>query len=139
MSHGHPSSDSQAPVAIPELVQRLRAVNQTLPEALQAQILTAGRAIVPDLIILLEETLADDATDQGWTRSQAAKLLGRLGGAQAVPVLLSFLAHYDVLDSYHQDAEAALVALGSLAIEACLEAYPSASHEDLRKGIVAVL
>ena len=139
MSHGHPSSDSQATVSIPELVQRLRAVNQTLPEALQAQILTAGSAIVPDLITILEETLADDETDHGWTPSHAAKLLGQLGGAQAVPVLLSFLEHYDVLDSYHQDAEDALVALGYLAIEACLEAYPSASHEDLRKGIVAVL
>ena len=139
MSHGHPSSDSQATVSIPDLVQRLRAVNHTLPEALQAQILTAGSAIVPDLITILEATLADDETDHGWTPSHAAKLLGQLGGAQAVPVLLSFLEHYDVLDSYHQDAEDALVALGSLAIEACLEAYPSASQEELRKGIVAVL
>ena len=66
-------------------MQRLRAVNHTVPEALQAQILTAGSAIVPDLLTIREATLADDETDHGWTPSHAAKLLGQLGGAQAVP------------------------------------------------------
>jgi NADPH-dependent ferric siderophore reductase len=134
-----PSSDVHATVSTEELIQQLRAVNQTLPEALQTQLLAVGSAIVPDLIAILNETLADEETDHGWTPSHAAKLLGQLGDGRAVPVLLRFLAHYDVLDSYHQDAADALVALGDVAIEACLSAYPRATHEDLRNGIASVL
>jgi len=139
MSYGHPSSDRLATVSIPELAQRLRAVDQTLPEALQAQILRAGSAIAPELIAILEETLADDATDHGWLPSHAAKLLGQIGDGQAVPALLRFLEHYDVLDSYHDDAADALTALGDVAIEACLAAYPTAFDENLRDGIASVL
>jgi len=69
----------------------------------------------------------------------AAKLLGILGDAQAVPVLLQMLEHFEVIDGYHQEAEDALVALGHPATRACLKAYPTASSEDLRQGIVAVL
>ena len=83
MRHGHPSSDRQATVSIPELVQQLPAVDQTLPEALQTQILTTGSAVVPDLIAILEDTLADDETDHGWLPSHAAKLLGQIGDEQA--------------------------------------------------------
>ena len=77
--------------------------------------------------------------DHGRVLAHAAKLLGMLGDAQAVPVLLRMLAGYAVIDGYHQAAEDALVALGAPAIEACLEAYPTAKNEDLRSGIVAVL
>ena len=139
MSHRHPSSDSQATMSTSTLAQRLRAVNETLPETLQTQILAAGSAIVPDLIAILEATLADDETDHGWTPSHAAKLLGQLGDARAVSVLLRFLEHYDALDSYHQDAADALVALGDVAMEACLAAYPTATDEDLLDGIASVL
>jgi hypothetical protein len=62
-----------------------------------------------------------------------------LGDAQAVPVLLRCLEHYDVLDSYHQEAADALVALGDVAINACLETYPTASNDDMRDGIASVL
>ena len=58
MHHGHPSSDRQVTASITELVQRLHAVDQTLPEALEAQILTTGSAVVPHLIAILEETLS---------------------------------------------------------------------------------
>jgi NADPH-dependent ferric siderophore reductase len=139
MSHCHPSSDRQTTASIPELAQQLRTVDQTLPEALQAQILRAGSAIAPDLIAILEETLADDETDHGWPPSHAAKLLGQIGDGQAVPALLRFLEHYDVLDSYHDDAADALSALGDVAIEACLAAYPTAFDENLRDGIASVL
>ena len=88
---------------------------------------------------MLEDALADDEADHGWAPAHAAKLLGMLGDAQAVPVLLRMLAGYAVIDGYHQAAEDALVALGAPAIEACLAAYPTAKNEDLRSGIVAVL
>ena len=79
----HPSSDVHATVSTEELIQQLRAVNKTLPEALQTQLLAAGSVIVPDLIGILEETLTDDETDHGWTPSHAAKLLGQLGDSRA--------------------------------------------------------
>ena len=77
----YPSSDIHAPMPTQILIQRLRAVN----EALQVQILASGSTIVPHLIAILEEALADDEADHGWTPSHAAKLLGRLGDARAVP------------------------------------------------------
>jgi NADPH-dependent ferric siderophore reductase len=122
-----------------DLIQQLRALNEKLPGALQAQILATGRSIVPELIVLLEEALADDEVDHSWAPAHAAKLLGMLGDRQAVPVLLRFLEHYDVLGSYHQEAADALVELGDMAIDACLEAYPTASNEDMRDGIASVL
>jgi NADPH-dependent ferric siderophore reductase len=139
MSLGDPPHDIDDTAPLPELIQQLRELNRELPEAVQAQVLAVGSASIPDLIAILEEALADDDADHGWAPSHAAKLLGMLGDTQAVPVLLRILEHYEVIDGYHQEAEDALVALGHLAIEACLEAYPTASNEDLRKGIVSVL
>ena len=121
------------------LMQQLRQWDREVPEALQAQILAAGSASIPDLIAILEDALADDEADHDWAPVHAAQLLGMLGAAQAVPVLLRMLACYAVIDGYHQAAEDALVALGDPAIEACLAAYPTAKNEDLRSGIVAVL
>ena len=121
------------------LMQQLRQWDREVPEALQAQILAAGSASIPDLIALLEDALADDEADHDWAPVHAAQLLGMLGAAQAVPVLLRMLAGYAVIDGYHQAAEDALVALGAPAIEACLAVYPTAHNEDLRSGIVAVL
>jgi NADPH-dependent ferric siderophore reductase len=121
------------------LMQQLRQGDRELSEALQAQLLAAGSASIPGLIAILEDALADDEADPGWAPAHAAKLLGMLGDARAVPVLLRMLACYAVIDGYHQAAEDALVALGAPAIEACLAAYPTAKNEDLRSGIVAVL
>ena len=121
------------------LMQQLRQWDREVPEALQAQILATGSASIPDLIAILEDALADDEADHDWAPVHAAQLLGMLGAAQAVPVLLRMLACYAVIDGYHQAAEDALVALGAPAMEACLEVYPTAHNEDLRSGIVAVL
>jgi len=139
MGLGDPSHDLDDTAPLAALMQQLRQVDRELPEALQAQILAAGSASIPGLIAILEDTLADDEADHGWAPAHAARLLGMLGDAQAVPVLLRILEHYAVIDGYHQEAEDALVALGHRAIEACLEAYPTASTEDLRQGIVSVL
>jgi hypothetical protein len=132
----HDISDTKP---LPEWMQPLRETDRELPEALQDQILASGRASLSGLIQVLEDTLADDEADHGWAPMHAAKLLGMLGDAQAVPVLLRMLEHYEVLDGYHQEAEDALVVLGQPATRACLEAYATASNEDLRKGIGSVL
>ena len=139
MGLGDPSHDLDDTAPLAALMQQLRQVDRELPEALQAQILAAGSASIPGLIAILEDALADDEADHGWAPAHAARLLGMLGDAQAVPVLLRILEHYAVIDGYHQEAEDALVALGHCAIEACLEAYPTANTEDLRSGIIAVL
>lgn len=139
MSLGDQPPITHNPAPLLDLIQQLRDVDRELPEALQVQVLAAGSAIVPDLIVILEEALADDEIDHGWIPSHATKLLGMLGDGQAVPVLLRFLEHYDVLDSYHQEAADALVALGAVAIETCLERYPTASNDDMRDGIASVL
>ena len=110
-----------------------------LPKALQTQLLAADRAIVPDLIAILEEALTDGEIDHGWTPAHAAKLLGMLGDVQAVPVLLRILEQYEAIDAYHQEAADALVMLDQLAIDACLEVYPTTNNEDMRAGIASVL
>src|SRR6266446_6865890 len=139
MRLGDLSHDIDDTAPLPEWMQQLWALNRELPEAVQAQILAVGSASIPHLIAILEDALADDEADHGWAPAHAARLLGMLGDAQAVPVLLRILEHYAVIDGYHQEAEDALVALGYRAIEACLEAYPTANTEDLRSGIIAVL
>ena len=139
MSLGHHPDDPGASMSPEELVNRLRELDGKLPEALQAQVLAAGRAIVPDLIAILEEALTDGEGDHGWTPAHAAKLLGMLGGVQAVPVLLRILEQYAVIDAYHTEAADALVMLGKPAIDACLEAYPTTNNDDMRAGIASVL
>ena len=139
MSRGDHPDDPGAPLSLQELVNRLRALDGTLPEAVQAQVLATGSAMVPALIALLEEALTDGAVDPGWTPAHAATLLGLLGGVQAVPVLLRILEHYAVIDAYHTEAAEALSMLGQPAIEACLEAYATTNNEDLQAGIASVL
>lgn len=139
MSLGSHPDDTGAPMSPQELVHRLREVDGKVPEALQTQVLAADRAIVPDLIAILEEALTDREVDHGWTPAHAAKLLGMLGGVQAVPVLLRLLEHSEVIDVYHKEAADALVMLGKPAIDACLEAYPTTNKDDMRAGIASVL
>jgi hypothetical protein len=114
-------------------------LDEKLPEALQAQIVAAGSALVPDLIAILEEALTDGEVDHGWTPAHAATLLGMLGGVQAVPVLLRILEHYASITAYHTEAAEALVRLGQPAIDACLEAYPTTNNDDMRAGIASIV
>lgn len=138
MRLGHHPADPGAPMSPQELVHRLRAWDGQLPDAVQAQVLAAGSALVPARIALLEDALTDGEVDHGWTPAHAATLLGLLGGVQAVPVLRRLLEHDAVSDVYHTEAADALVMLGKPAIEACLEAYPTTNTEDRRAGIASV-
>lgn len=85
-----PLSPDTRDASLPQaLVQRLRDLDEELPEALRAQCLAAGASIVPDLIVLLEdEVLADEESEYGWAPLNAAELLGTLGDVRAIPVLL---------------------------------------------------
>lgn len=139
MSRGHHPDDTGTAMSSQELVTRLRALDGTLPDVVQAQALAVGSALVPDLIAILEDALTDGEVDHGWAPMHAAKLLGLLGGVQAVPMLLRMVEQYDVLDAYHTEAADALVRLDKPAIDACLEAYPTTDNDDMQAGIASVL
>ena len=139
MSLGHHPDDTGAPMSPQALINRLRELDDEMPNALQAQLLAADRAVIPKLIAILEEALTDGEIDHGWTPSHAAKLLGMLGDVRAVPVLLRILEQYEAIDAYHKEAADALVRLGKPAIDACLEAYATTTNDDMRAGIASVL
>ena len=73
------------------LGQRLRAVDSTLPDALRTQCLAAGTALVPELLTIVEAEMADAQATPGWAPVHAVELLGMLGDAQAIPILLRCL------------------------------------------------
>jgi len=69
-----------------ELLQHLRGYEGGLPEAMWRPLVAAGTTLVPALIAMVEEALADDHADLGWAPLHAAvDLLGVLGDARAVP------------------------------------------------------
>ncbi len=139
MSHDAPRHDTHEAVPPQTLGQRLREVDGNLPEALCAQCLAAGTALVPELLVILEEEIADAQADHGWAPGHAAELLGMLGDAQAVPILLRCLQGCDKLDLFSQKVREALGAFGPLAMDPCLEAYAATTDADLRDSLLDVV
>jgi hypothetical protein len=95
--------------------------------------------MVPALIALLEAALADDQAEPEGPLFHAVDLLGTLGDARAVPILLRCLAHDELFDGLAPPAAAALRTLGSEALEGCLAAYAMTTHEDFRDRLAGVL
>ena len=88
----HPADPTATGPASPqELVRHLRGYEGGLPEAVRRPLLAAGATLVPALIMLVEDALADDQRDVGWALLHAMDLLGALGDARALPVLLCCL------------------------------------------------
>ena len=131
--------DPAATVSPQALVRDLRAQEGALPEALRRQCLAAGAAMVPALIALLEAGLADDQAKPEGTPFHAVDLLGALGDARVVPILLQCLAHDDLFDGLAPQAAAALRTLGPVALEGCLTAYASATDEAFRDRLAGVV
>jgi hypothetical protein len=131
MDHSNHPGDPEAtgPASPQELVQHLRGYEGGLPEAVRRPLVAAGATLVPALITLVEDALADDQRDLGWAPLHALDLLGALGDARALPVLLRCLDLEDELDLRVEQAEGALQALGACALEGCVAAY-AASHQD---------
>jgi hypothetical protein len=90
-----------------DLVQHLCGYEGPLPETVRRPLVATGAAIIPALITLVEDTLTDDQTDGGWAPLHAIDLLGALGDARALPVLLHCLDLEDELDLRVEQAEAA--------------------------------
>ena len=126
MDHStHPADPTATGPASPqELVQHLRGYEGGLPEAVRRPLVAAGATLVPALITLVEDALADDQRDLGWAPLHALDLLGALEDARSLPVLLRCLDLEDELDLRVEQAEAALRALGARALEACARRMP---------------
>ena len=139
MNHDIPRHAPQGAVAPQTLGQRLREVDGTLPETLRTQCLAAGTVLVPELLAILEEEMADAQATPGWAPVHAAELLGLLGDAQAIPVLLRCLQRCDKLDLLYQRVREALIAFGPLALDPCLDAYAATTDADLRDSLLDVL
>jgi hypothetical protein len=131
--------DPEAPAPPQALVRDLRAEEGALPEALRRQCLAAGAAVVPALIALLEAALADDQAEPEGALFHAVDLLGALGDARAVPILLRCLAHDDLFDGLAPQAAAALPTLGPVALEGCLAAYAMTTDEAFRDCLAGVM
>jgi hypothetical protein len=132
--------DGRKTTASPQaLVRDLRAQAGALPEALRQPCVAAGAAMVPALIALLESGLADDQAEPEGALCQAVDLLGALGDARAVPILLRCLAHDDLFDGLAPPAAAALRPLGPAALDDCLAAYAMTTGEAFRDRLAGVL
>jgi hypothetical protein len=122
-----------------DLVQHLRGYEGQLPEAVRRPLIAAGAPIVPALIALVEDVLADDQTEWSWAPLHAIDLLGALGDARAIPVLLRCLDLEDELDLRVEQAEAALRALGARALEDCVAAYAASPRDAFRDRLAGVM
>jgi hypothetical protein len=127
------------PTSPQDLAQHLRGYKGRLPEAVHRPLVAAGAAILPALIALVEDALADDQRDLGWAPLHAIDLLGVLEDARAVPVLLRCLDLEDELDLRVEQAEAALRALGARALEACVAAYAASPQDAFRDRLAGVM
>jgi len=141
MDHSHHSVDPEAmgPASPQELVQHLRGYEGGLPEAVRRPLVAAGATLVPALITLVEDALADDQRDLGWAPLHALDLLGALGDARALPVLLRCLDLEDELDLRVEQAEAALRTLGARALEGCVAAYAASPRDAFRDRLAGVM
>jgi hypothetical protein len=136
----HDDRDNREPTTSPQaLVRNLCAQAEALPEALRQQCLAAGATIVPALIALLEDALVDDQPEREGALFHAIDLLGALGDARAVPILLRCLEHDDLFDGLAPPAAAALRTLGPAALEGCLAAYASTTDAAFRDRLAGVM
>ena len=125
--------------SLQELLHHLRGAEGELPAAIRSPLLAAGATVVPALVTLVESALADEQTDLGWAPLHAVELLGALGDARAVPVLLRCLDQEDELDLLVQQAAAALHRLGALALDRCLGAYATTPRDAFRDRLAGVM
>jgi hypothetical protein len=139
----HPDDPAAPTTMVPtspqDLVQHLRGYEGQLPEAVRRPLVAAGASILPALIVLVEDALADDQPEWGWAPLHAIDLLGALGDARALPVLLRCLDLEDELDLRVERAEAALRALGARALEDCVAAYAASPRDAFRDRLAGVM
>ena len=137
--HSPAAPETAGPAPPQELVRHLRDYEGVLPEAVRRPLVVAGAPMVPALLALVEDALADDQTDLGWAPLHAIDLLGALGDNRAIPVLLRCLEREDDLDLLVERAEAALRTLGAHALEACVAAYATTTRDAVRDRLAGVM
>jgi hypothetical protein len=132
--------DDRETTASPQaLVRDLRAQDGALPAALRRQCMAARAAMVPALIALLEAGLADDQAAPEGALVYAVDLLGALGDARAVPILLRCLEHDELFDGLALPAATALRTLGPAAVEGCLAVYAMRTNAAFHDRLAGVL
>jgi len=131
--------DPEATASPQALVRDLCAQAGALPEALRRQFLAVGVTAVPALIALLEAALADDQAEPEGALFHTVDLLGALGDARAVPILLRCLEHDDPFEGLASQAAAALRTLGPAALDGCLAAYATTAHAAFRDRLAGVM
>jgi hypothetical protein len=125
--------------ALQDLLQQLRGAEGRLPEAIRRPLLAAGATVIPALITEVEHALAADQADLGWAPLHAIELLGALGDARAVPVLLRCLEQGDERELLVEQAATALRTLGAPALEDCLAAYTTTTQDTVRDRLAGVM
>ncbi len=131
-----PTDNSFNPTS--ELIERLRHIEDDLPDDLRQQILAAGPAIIPALIDLVTANLQDPEKDSE-AAIHAAELLGELGDERAIPVLLDCVVECSPLDWLYETAITALIELGDKALEPCLLHYESIQDDGRRNYLAEIL
>jgi hypothetical protein len=141
MDHHDPPADPETTgtVSPQELRQHLREYESELPEAMRRPLVAAGATVISALIALVEDALADDHANLGWAPLHAVDLLGALGAARAVPVLLRCLDQEDELDPLVQQAAAALRALGAHALDRYVVAYATTPRDTFGDRLAGVM
>jgi hypothetical protein len=125
----------------PDLIGQLIQVGEKLPDDLRRTILAAAPDIVPDLIGLIADALKDDeGTDESlqWAAIHAAELLGKIGDAHAISVLLDCVEQCDSMDYLLNNARLALKEMGEKVIEPCLERYFRSTDDKLRNNMAGI-
>ena len=121
----------------PGWLDRLSTCGENLPDGLRAEVLADGPGAVPALLRVIEDDLEAEGAEN-WSAMHAAELLGDLGDARAVPVLIRCLRECDGLDMLRDRACAALGKMGPQALEPCLEAHDRGDG-DLRDDLACAL
>jgi len=119
----------------------VRHAQPTLPAAIRERILAASNdAIRPLIEVLGDEDLASDGgPGRGWAPIHAARLLGDLGAAEAMELLLKLMAETTWEEILHDATIQALPKIGAAVVEPALRLYGESKDPEVRDSVRAVL
>ena len=120
-------------MAMPEALERLRAVQETLPPELRAEIVALGSEAVGPLIELLE------SDDDSWADIHAVDLLADLRATEAIRPMLDVLAATDFDAIIHDRIIQRLPELGPAVLEPAFETIARAQDPDVSESVASVL
>ncbi|MBL4846044.1 MAG: SEC-C domain-containing protein [Planctomycetes bacterium] len=119
--------------------EELALAGERLPRDLHARVAVLGEAAVPALLRVLEDRAyyTCDGPGEGYGCIHAATLLAEIGGPAAVEPFLRVLERTDALEMVYDRCVLGLMRVATS--EQMLDAYASASGQDLRRSLASVL